>query len=223
MTSSSYRIWQQLGPKDVTWNNKSPSRLKITMSPTRTPWPLAKFCQPRVSLRPSIFTSQVLSEASDVSFTTALSSFVVPLTWFEKKVMGMFWNERNSETENKKTDACIFRERERERDYEVALKTGKKRLEKMWIDRWGSWSICHWRWSFFFFNFGIFFFPQVLLCLDFKDKIFGYQDKPLLDMSKRHVSVSDSRIGEQADTFSTDDKFYLLKKLFFMFSIKKKT
>lgn len=56
-------------------NNKSPSCLKTTTSPTRL---VGSFSQPWMSLRPSIFTSQIISEAFDLSFTTTLLSFVVP-------------------------------------------------------------------------------------------------------------------------------------------------
>lgn len=59
-------LWhEQLGPRAVTWNTNSPSCLKMTMSPTRRSCATAKFSQPSESLRPSIFTLQAVSDASD--------------------------------------------------------------------------------------------------------------------------------------------------------------
>lgn len=55
---------------------------------------------------------------------------------------------------------------EKKRDYNVAVESGKKRLEKVWIDWWGSWTICHLQ---LFLSFGVVSCSLVTVCaLEFK-------------------------------------------------------
>jgi hypothetical protein len=98
-------------------NNKSPSCLKTTTSPTRL---VGSFSQPWMSLRPSIFTSQIISEAFDLSFTTTLLSFVVPSMCLR----------RNPWECDKREQLWTYQ------NVEVAVKSRQTRLEKVWTDRW---------------------------------------------------------------------------------------
>lgn len=120
--SSSFLMWhctywisQQLGPKGVTLNNMSPWCLKIMMSPIWRLCAVANSFQPSVSLRPSIFTCQILSEASDISLAVFCSFF--PSMCFEKNVTGIDCNHQETTFKTKPTlkDRRKQSKRERER------------------------------------------------------------------------------------------------------------
>ena len=108
-----YWISQQLGPSSVTWKDMSFSCLKMTMSPTRRSCARANSFQPSVSLRPSsIFTFQVISDASDLSFAVFLWSFL-PSICLEKKATGIFW----SKYQIRERETCLENEgRDREKE-----------------------------------------------------------------------------------------------------------
>ena len=48
--------------------------------------------------------------------------------------MGMFCNKRNEREFEQNYSMYIERHIEKKRDYNVAVESGKKRLEKVWID-----------------------------------------------------------------------------------------
>lgn len=114
MRHCTYWISQQLGPKGVTLNNMSPWCLKITMSPIRRLCAVANSFQPWVSLRPSIFTCQILSEASDISLAVFCSFF--PSMCFEKNVTGIDCNQQETTFKTKPTLKDRRKQSERERE-----------------------------------------------------------------------------------------------------------
>lgn len=76
----------------MTWNTNAPSCLKMMTSPIRKSCALANSFHPTVSLRLSILTFQLFSDASDLSFTVCRPSFR-PSMYDEKNFTGMFCNK----------------------------------------------------------------------------------------------------------------------------------
>lgn len=136
-----YWISQKLGPMAVMWNTNSLSCLKTIMSPILRSCATAKSSHPSVSFEPSIFTVQVLSDASVVSLAILTWSFL-PWRCFKKKGIGMVCMHHTCNNKDlSEVEHCCILETKESSSTRWEWKPGRRGWKKCGLTgEWRDWS-----------------------------------------------------------------------------------